>query len=1258
MRKVYFIVVCLFLSAIVYSQALVRRLPSDTATCLSSMVLNAGNVGASYLWSTGATTQSITVSNTGSWGVTVSNATSTITSASRVSFFQQPTAILRDTTVCVGVRTVQVGGNAQNFHWYSSSTATQPIYSGLGFSNNFTSSVTYWIQPLNSLKLGSVGEISNDNKPKLAFSGNRGTLFDCNSNLIIDTVYVYAVSVPSTITIDLYQNSTLLTSKTFTVTALGKFPLALNFEIQPGSNYNLTKRDGGNSFYLGDNSTYLYPYKLFNKISLKSYSFGSVAFSGYYSYFYDWKISEVVCKGTRNPLNVNVLNAPVILLPSDTTVCGVNVANLTANLSSQNTYNWSTGQTTSTISVQSNGFYSVTATNSSCSTTKRIAVQMFSPVRLYSTLDTTICDGVNALNLTSNKRAYWYKKNATTPFNTGSSYSKIYSSGIDSSWIEFVDAINLGTIGESTNNNSIPFNGFRGTNFDVLEDLILDSISVYAVNANSSIEIELYKDNTLLKSRVYAIANSGLNRLLINWDIPRGTNYKLMKKMDANMFNLGNTAAYNYPYQIPNVIKLNGYQNGIGSVLTQLYSYFYNWRIAQKKCVTAKQLFKVTVLPIPTSPLTDTLTCGLPSLALDAQNTGATYVWSTGSTTQIITVSANGNYVVTMTNGGRCTTIDTARVQMFTRPNSPTLAPLQLCQAGSISLLTPLPNEGYTWYRGATTAQPYFVGSPYRPFVTNDTTFFVQASSMASGYGGLSAAPSASVTYSSFGIGTLFNVSAPLVLDSIAVYANRVPCTFNVLLYSPQGDLLGSFPANVSVAAQKTFISLGKTPLAVGNGYRMSFTNLSGGTLALSPISYPNVSPRLTLVGNTVGNTTTNYYFYDWRYSYPVDFCSSPRVSVPIDLILPTNLPDTLRDCRQTILSIPNVNPNASYRWSTASTTTTITATQAGTYYVTVTGQGCTATDSTLVIIPQKVGLPPSTILCGTLLKTNYSTLPNIAFLWSNGKTTNQITVTAPGTYKVTVNEPGGCVLIDSVSITRLSSPPTINLPSFRAFCQNANFDVTTPNARYLWSDGRTTPQVTFNSGNNAQVTVTNADGCAASAQTNYQIESQPQAAFTYQPSPTNPLRIQFTNTSIGNTTNYWDFGIANSSALSPSFTFNSSGSYQVQLVVGNSCGTTTVTQMLVLPLATENTETEAITLYPNPNSGSFTLNIPETLISQPLNLTIHNAYGQVVLQQTLKASSAQSLPVKLGNSAGMYFIQLTDTATNKTWYTRFVINP
>lgn len=75
----------------------------------------------------------------------------------------------------------------------------------------------------------------------------------------------------------------------------------------------------------------------------------------------------------------------------------------------------------------------------------------------------------------------------------------------------------------------------------------------------------------------------------------------------------------------------------------------------------------VEIVPSPVVNLGNDIATGLPSYTLDAGNAGAAYLWSTGATTQTITVHADGVYSVTVTNSFGCSAKDTITVSF--QPN-------------------------------------------------------------------------------------------------------------------------------------------------------------------------------------------------------------------------------------------------------------------------------------------------------------------------------------------------------------------------------------------------------------------------------------------------------------------------------------------------------------------------------------------------------------------------------------------------------------
>ena len=90
----------------------------------------------------------------------------------------------------------------------------------------------------------------------------------------------------------------------------------------------------------------------------------------------------------------------------------------------------------------------------------------------------------------------------------------------------------------------------------------------------------------------------------------------------------------------------------------------------------------------------DSTNCG--SIMLDAGNAGATYSWSTSATTQTITATVSGTYMVDVTNGSGCTSSDTVVLTINTQPVVNLGADDTLC-ATSITLDAMNAGGSYLW---------------------------------------------------------------------------------------------------------------------------------------------------------------------------------------------------------------------------------------------------------------------------------------------------------------------------------------------------------------------------------------------------------------------------------------------------------------------------------------------------------------------------------------------------------------------------------
>jgi hypothetical protein len=106
------------------------------------------------------------------------------------------------------------------------------------------------------------------------------------------------------------------------------------------------------------------------------------------------------------------------------------------------------------------------------------------------------------------------------------------------------------------------------------------------------------------------------------------------------------------------------------------------------------------------------------------------------------------------------------------------------------------------------------------------------------------------------------------------------------------------------------------------------------------------------------------------------------------------------------------------------------------------------------------------------------------SYLWSNGATTQNVYVTSPGIYSVTVTD-GSCNLVSNPVYVSFFSASSVSITpgSATTFCQgnSVNLSSTSGNA-YLWSNGQTSQTINVTTSGNYYVTVTSVNGCTAVA--------------------------------------------------------------------------------------------------------------------------------------------------------------------------------
>ncbi len=130
----------------------------------------------------------------------------------------------------------------------------------------------------------------------------------------------------------------------------------------------------------------------------------------------------------------------------------------------------------------------------------------------------------------------------------------------------------------------------------------------------------------------------------------------------------------------------------------------YNVTVTYAGGCTASASANVLVNSSPTASINGTTTiCNGGSTTLTS-SAGASYLWSTGATTQSITVNpaANTSYSVTVTYAGGCTASASANVLVNSSSTASISGNTALC-SGSSTTLTATAGSSYVWSTGATT---------------------------------------------------------------------------------------------------------------------------------------------------------------------------------------------------------------------------------------------------------------------------------------------------------------------------------------------------------------------------------------------------------------------------------------------------------------------------------------------------------------------------------------------------------------------------
>lgn len=488
----------------------------------------------------------------------------------------------------------------------------------------------------------------------------------------------------------------------------------------------------------------------------------------------------------------------------------------------------------------------------------------------------------------------------------------------------------------------------------------------------------------------------------------------------------------------------------------------------------------VTVTEQPTDVEVEGITsfCSGSEVTLTAISSANDILWSTGETTNAITVDSGGIYNVVATNQYGCT----ATQEITVVENDFATVDIQgnstFCTGTATTLSAPEGFATYVWSTGETT-------NTITANTSGTITLDVIDNNGCSGSASIEIEeitelqPEVSGLFS-FCVGESTEITVEGNYDSYDWSTGETDATISV-----------EVPGAVSVAVTDEFgcsgvavVDVTETPLPdFSIDGTLSFCSNDSTTLSVSDqyIAYQwqDASTQNSTVATVPGT-----------YSVTVtdqNNCQNTQTVTVEEFNLPTPAIDgELGFCPDLSTTLVNNDNYSSVSWSNGDVTPSTEVSTPGNYSLTVTdGNGCIGSTS-VDVIEYATNIPT---IEGTLTvcpeeSTTLSVIENfVNYTWSNNDTGNTITIEDPIQYTVTVEDNNGCLTENHVTVdNHIVTAPAINGTADICVNETSTLTATTGYATYMWSTGEDTEAITVQTGNEYTLTAIDTNSCSSQA--------------------------------------------------------------------------------------------------------------------------------------------------------------------------------
>jgi len=752
------------------------------------------------------------------------------------------------------------------------------------------------------------------------------------------------------------------------------------------------------------------------------------------------------CTNTDN-VSVTFHANPVVDLGSDISICGTSGATLDAG-TGMSSYNWSSGQTSQTISPTASGTYSVTITNSDgCTDNDDIQVTYNTIPSIELGAAQNACDGETVTLNAGTAASYLWSTAATTQtinVTTTGTYNVVITgsngcTNTDDVSVTFHTnpAVNLGS----------DINVCEGTG------VILDAGSATSYSWSNGGSGQTISPVT---SGTYSVTITDANGC-------EGTDAVLLTINELPVVNLGPdfTSCTGSSVILDAGAGADSYlwsDASTGQTISVTTAGTYSVTVTTSGCSSTDVIVADFEDNISINLGSDISSCAGENVSIDAGSGFDTYLWSTGSTEQSITATANGTYSVTVTSGSCPNASDAITVTFNDLPVIDMEEMTEACVSTTVDA-----GVGFTGYLWSTTETTQSI------IVVADGIYSVTVTD------GNGCENSAEISVAIFdnpivNLGSDIDGCGSVILDegsgstentylwstgattpTIEVLTTG---TYNIVVTDVHG-CTGTDNIIATVFEVFTLESI-ITNATCGNNDGSATVNVTGGT------------PDFEYLWSTGEISATASGLAEGDYTVVVTDANGCTNNLALT-ISNTNAP-VLTMNQSAALCFGECNGTASavatggtapytYLWSNSEETAEITGLCAGTYMVTITDDnGCEVLDTVEISQPEIISatfevtddLMSTGTAEGAIVTTVTGGTGTYTYLWENGETTADISNLEPGYYTVTITDANECTFTEEVYVDGIIDnisgiETTSNIKVFPNPSSDGIFNVVTP---------------------------------------------------------------------------------------------------------------------------------------------------------------------------------------------------------------------